>query len=52
MNEQATDDVDYHTKLYGKAADEFIYYADDECPICHSRIDERGWCGCGTIGGD
>jgi len=51
MNEQATDDVDYHTKLYGKAADEFVY-ADDECPICHSRIDERGWCGCGTIGGD
>jgi hypothetical protein len=51
MNEYARDEADFHTRLYGKPADEFVYTSDD-CPVCHSRIDERGWCGCDTIGGD
>ncbi len=33
MNEQASDGVDYHTKLYGKAAEDLASYSD-ECPIC------------------
>jgi hypothetical protein len=43
-------DVDDHVKLYGKKADE-LKYSDEFCPLCNTRIDERGWCGCGTIGG-
>ena len=45
----AVDNIDYHLKLFGKRADEIVY--GDECPLCHSRIDEIGWCGCDTIGG-
>jgi hypothetical protein len=22
------------------------------CQFCNTRIDEKGWCGCDTIGGD
>jgi hypothetical protein len=22
------------------------------CPVCNTEIDENGWCGCDTIGGD
>ena len=43
--------VDYHVKLFGKRAEQVVYY-DEVCPNCNTRIDERGWCGCGTIGGD
>ncbi len=39
-----------HVKLYGKTAEQFKYLAQT-CPICGGRIDEMGWCGCGTIGG-
>ena len=46
------DMVDYHVRLFGKRAEQVIYYEDQVCPICNSRIDEGGWCACGTIGGD
>jgi len=52
MATDAADDIDYHKKRFGKRAGEIVYDNNDECPICHSRVDERGWCGCGTIGGD
>jgi hypothetical protein len=39
-----------HVRLYGKTADQFTYL-DQVCPICGGRIDEMGWCGCGTTGG-
>lgn len=42
---------DYHFKLYGKRAED-LRYDDETCPVCRTRIDEHGWCGCGTIGGD
>ncbi len=52
MGDSDTIEIDYHFRLFGKRADEIVYRDDDECPLCHSRIDERGWCGCDTIGGD
>jgi hypothetical protein len=43
-----------HKQIWGKDADQVIYGEggkknDDEqrCPICNSRIDEFGYCGCG-----
>ncbi len=39
-----------HIKRFGKTADEFRYL-DQTCPVCGNRIDEMGWCSCGTIGG-
>jgi hypothetical protein len=42
--------ADYHRRLYGKPADELVY-TDEVCQFCNSRIDERGWCACGTMGG-
>ena len=46
------DVVDYHVKLFGKRAEQVIYFENQLCPICNNSIDERGWCGCGNIGGD
>lgn len=42
--------TEQHVKMYGKDAERFKYL-DQTCPNCGSRIDEKGWCGCGTIGG-
>lgn len=39
-----------HIQRFGKTAEEFRYL-DHTCPVCGGRIDEMGWCGCGTIGG-
>jgi len=49
---EVEDVIDYHVRLFGKRAEQIIYYEDQVCPICKIRIDERGWCACGTIGGD
>ncbi len=43
--------IDDHLMLYGKRADE-LKYGEETCPVCRTRIDETGWCGCDTIGGD
>ena len=39
-----------HLALYGKTSDQFRYL-NQTCPVCGGRIDEKGWCGCGNIGG-
>jgi hypothetical protein len=38
-------------KRFGKRFDE-LSYSDEICPLCNTRIDEHGWCACGTVGGD
>ncbi len=43
--------IDYHLRLYGKRASE-LEYTSEVCQFCLTRIDERGWCACDTIGGD
>jgi hypothetical protein len=43
--------MDPHEEIFGKKAEDFKY-SDDVCPNCNTRIDERGWCACDTIGGD
>jgi hypothetical protein len=45
------EDLDDHVRLYGMRADEFEY-TKELCPTCDNRIDGRGWCGHGNIGGD
>ena len=44
-------EIDEHVKLYGKRAED-LRYGEETCPRCKTRIDEIGWCGCDTIGGD
>ena len=42
----------YPTRAGGVEADEQMAVRYGEvCPICRTRIDDRGLCGCGTIGG-
>lgn len=43
-------EADCHLRLYGKGADE-LSYSGEYCELCNTRIDELGWCGCGTMGG-
>ena len=47
-NEMVPEEIDTHLKLFGKHAWE-VKYAD-RCPICNSRIDEFGFCACGSQG--
>ena len=42
------EEIDTHFKLFGKHAWEVKY--SDRCPICGSRIDEYGFCACGSQG--
>ena len=42
-------EIDDHFKLYGKEPWEVDY--GEKCPICKVRIDEYGFCSCGS-GGD
>jgi hypothetical protein len=44
-------EIDIHRDLFGKSADEFVYLEED-CPMCDNRLDELGWCGHGSMGGD
>ena len=39
-------EIDTHYQLYGKHAWEIEY--GEPCPICNKRIDEFGFCGCGS----
>ncbi len=46
--EMVPEEIDTHFKLFGKHAWEVKY--SDRCPICGSRIDEYGFCACGSQG--
>ncbi|MEM0075886.1 MAG: hypothetical protein QXG05_04710 [Nitrososphaerota archaeon] len=37
-----------HIRFWGKSAEKVIY--GEECPFCHSRIDEFGFCACDAAG--
>jgi hypothetical protein len=41
-------EIDIHFQMYGKHAWEVEY--SDRCPICDKRIDEFGYCACGSQG--
>ena len=41
-------EIDIHFQMYGKHAWEVEY--GDRCPICEKRIDELGYCACGSQG--
>ncbi len=41
-------EIDDHFKLFGKEPWEVNY--GDKCPLCHTRIDEYGFCSCGSSG--
>ncbi len=53
-DDEIPEDINVHKQIWGKDANQVIYgevekKEDDEqrCPICNSRIDEFGYCGCG-----
>jgi len=41
-------EIDDHFRLFGKEPWEVEYL--ERCPICKSRIDEYGFCSCGSKG--
>ena len=41
-------EIDEHFKLFGKDPSEGEY--GEKCPICNVRIDEYGFCSCGSKG--
>ena len=41
-------EINDHLKLFGKEAWEVEY--GEKCPECSSRIDEYGFCSCGSFG--
>ena len=54
QDEEIPEDINVHKQIWGKDANQVTYgntTADDDederCPICNSRIDEFGYCGCG-----
>ena len=41
-------EIDDHFRLFGKEAWEVEY--GEKCPVCNVRIDEYGFCSCGSKG--
>ncbi len=41
---------DAHLEMYKKKYHEVKYSDKHSCPICKSRIDENGYCSCGSGG--
>jgi hypothetical protein len=41
-------EIDSHFQMYGKHAYEVEY--GERCPLCNKRIDEYGYCACGSGG--
>lgn len=39
-------EIDDHFRLFGKEPWEIDY--GEKCPICNTRIDEYGFCSCGS----
>jgi hypothetical protein len=62
-NEEIPEDINIHKKIWGKNADQVVYGGDgrkeeikghteqERCPFCDSRIDEFGYCACGSASG-
>jgi hypothetical protein len=51
-DDEIPEDINVHKQIWGKDANQVTYgkKTDDDdgrCPICNSRIDEFGYCGCG-----
>jgi hypothetical protein len=42
-------EIDIHFQMYGKHAWE-VEYGEERCQICNRRIDEYGFCACGSQG--
>ena len=42
------EEIDDHFKMYGKEPWEIEY--TNKCSLCGSRIDEYGFCSCGSCG--
>ncbi len=42
------EEIDDHFRLYGKEPWEVSY--DERCSVCDVRIDEYGFCSCGSSG--
>ena len=42
-------EIDIHFQMYGKHAWE-VEYGEERCQICNRRIDEYGFCACGSRG--
>jgi len=38
---------DIHARIWGKKAED-VFYSEQVCPFCNSRIDEFGYCACGS----
>ena len=45
---EVPEEIDTHLKLFGKRASQVQY--GERCPICEKRIDEYGFCACGSAG--
>ncbi len=45
--EDTAEDADPHVRMYGKKFYE-VKYLDARCPVCGNRIDEFGYCSCGS----
>jgi hypothetical protein len=47
-NNTIPEEIDTHFQMYGKHAWEVEY--GERCPVCDKRIDEYGFCACGSQG--
>ena len=47
-NNMIPEEIDTHFQMYGKHAWEVEY--GERCPVCDKRIDEYGFCACGSQG--
>ena len=47
-NNMTPEEIDTHFQMYGKHAWEVEY--GERCPVCDKRIDEYGFCACGSQG--
>jgi len=45
-DQEVPPDIDTHYQMYGKHAWEVNY--GERCPTCNKRIDEFGFCACGS----
>jgi hypothetical protein len=45
-NQDIPPEIDTHLQMYGKHAWEVEY--GERCPTCNKRIDEFGFCACGS----
>jgi hypothetical protein len=46
--ESIPEEINDHLRIFGKEAWEIDYNKNGRCEVCGSRIDEFGYCACGT----